>query len=178
MITIKTINEENKADINIPNEPFRIFGRVVPSYAKGVWSYDVKRFDDGDVHDMCFPDENYDFDKMKNDGFLFVGAYDGEKCVGLAALQKGFFKYMYLSDLKVLSAYRGKHVGKMLVEKSRELAKENGFRGLYTIGQDNNVSACLFYLGTGFRIGGLDTDVYKHTKQEGKADIIFYSECD
>ena len=85
---------------------------------------------------------------------------------------------MYLYDLKVRSAYRGKHIGKMLIEKSRAVAKENGYRGLYTIGQDNNVSACLFYLGTGFRIGGLDTEVYKHTKQEGKADIIFYSECD
>lgn len=29
---------------------------------------------------------------------------------------------------------------------------------------------------TGFHIGGLDTNVYKGTKQEGKADIIFY--CD
>ena len=85
---------------------------------------------------------------------------------------------MYLYDLKVRSAYRGKRIGKMLIEKSREVAKENGYRGLYTIGQDNNVSACLFYLGTGFRIGGLDTEVYKHTKQDGKADIIFYSECD
>lgn len=178
MATIKIINEENKADINIPNEPFRVFGRVEPSRANGVWGYDVKRFDEGDVCEMCFPDENYDFDKMKNDGFFFIGAYEDGKCVGLAVLQKGFFKYMYLYDLKVCSAYRGKHIGKLLIEKSRGVAKENGYCGLYTIGQDNNVSACLFYLGTGFRIGGLDTDVYKHTKQEGKADIIFYSECD
>lgn len=27
-----------------------------------------------------------------------------------------------------------------------------------------------------FYIGGMDTNVYCHTKQEGKADIIFY--CD
>ena len=36
MATIKIINEENKADINIPNEPFRVFGRVEPSYSCGV----------------------------------------------------------------------------------------------------------------------------------------------
>lgn len=30
---------------------------------------------------------------------------------------------------------------------------------------------------TGFHIGGLDTNVYKGTKQEGKADIIFYCDC-
>ena len=44
---------------------------------------------------------------------------------------------------------------------------------------DNNLSACLFYIKTGFKIGGLDTNVYKGTKQEGKADIFFtgIAEC-
>lgn len=61
---------------------------------------------------------------------VFLGAYDGEKCVGLAILQPGFFKYMYLYDLKVSKQYRGQHI----------------------------------------------TNVYRHTKQEGKADILFYCE--
>lgn len=41
---------------------------------------------------------------------------------------------------------------------------------------DNNLGACLFYIKRGFVIGGLNTNVYKGTKQEGKADIYFY--CD
>ncbi len=48
---------------------------------------------------MCFPDKNYDFDSM-NDS-IFIGTYEGEKCVGLTILQSGFLKYMYLYDLKV-----------------------------------------------------------------------------
>ena len=40
--------------------------------------------------------------------------------------------------------------------------------------QDNNLSACLFYLKAGFRIGGLDTEGYNGTSQEGKADITMY----
>ncbi|HNX16683.1 MAG TPA: GNAT family N-acetyltransferase, partial [Bacilli bacterium] len=47
----------------------------------------------------------------------------------------------------------------------------------YTIAQDNNLSACLFYLNNGFRIGGLDTEIYKGTPQEGKSDIFFYKDC-
>lgn len=50
--------------------------------------------------------------------------------------------------------------------------------GLWTIGQDNNLAACLFYVNNGFRIGGLDTDVYIGTKQEGKADIYFYKDTE
>lgn len=85
---------------------------------------------------------------------------------------------MYLYDLKVNKAYRRQRVGKMLVQKAKEIARQNGYCGLYTQGQDNNPGACLFYLHSGFSIGGLDTNVYRHTKQEGKADILFYCEAD
>ena len=57
------------------------------------------------------------------------------------------------------------------------IAKEKGYVGIYTQGQDNNLGACLFYIKTGFYIGGFDSNVYKGTKQEGKSDIIFYLDC-
>ena len=59
-------------------------------------------------------------------------------------------------------------------DKAKKIAAEKGYRGIYTQGQDNNLGACLFYTKYGFRIGGLDTEVYKGTSQDGKADIIFY----
>lgn len=176
MIEIREIDARHKADINIPNEPFRMFGRIVPAYDGKAWTCSLRRFAPEDVTEMCFPDENYDYDAME--GSVFLGAYDGGKCVGLAILQPGFFRYMYLYDLKVSKAYRGQGVGQALIQKAKETAARNGYRGLYTQGQDNNPGACLFYLRCGFYIGGLDTNVYRHTKQEGKADIIFYSECD
>lgn len=83
-------------------------------------------------------------------------------------------RYMYLYDLKVSRACRGQGVGRALIEKAKEACKTKGYRGIYTQGQDNNLGACRFYLKAGFRIGGLDTEVYKGTKQEGKSDIFFY----
>ena len=62
----------------------------------------------------------------------------------------------------------------MLVEKCMELAREKKMQGVSLTVQDNNLSACLFYLKTGFRIGGLDTEGYNGTSQEGKADITMY----
>ncbi len=103
---------------------------------------------------MCFPDENYSYDEMIRNS-LFIGAYDDGKCIGLAIVQDAFFKYLYLYDLKVKQT---------TVSKESELA----YRGIYTQAQDNN------YLRAGFRIGGLDTEVYKGTNQEGKSDILFY----
>ena len=71
-------------------------------------------------------------------------------------------------------AYRNRGVASLLIENAKKIASEKGYRGIYTQGQDNNLSACLFYIKCGFRIGGLDTEIYKGTRQEGKADILFY----
>ena len=81
---------------------------------------------------------------------------------------------MYLYDLKVNARYRGKGIAAMLMDRAGEIARERGYRGIYTQGQDDNLGACLFYIKYGFRIGGLDTEVYKGTAQEGKSDILFY----
>jgi hypothetical protein len=66
----------------------------------------------------------------------------------------------------------------MLIERSAQVAARKGYRGIYTRGQDNNLSACLFYAKNGFRIGGLDTEVYRGTNQEGKSDILFYMDVE
>ena len=174
MIEIRKIDAAHKQDIRIPNQPFPLFGRLLPAYQDGRWSWQVQRFAPENVTEMCFPDENYDYDAMQAEGTVFLGAYDGERCIGLAVLQPGFFRYLYLYDLKVNTEYRTQHVGAQLIEAAKQLAAEQGYKGLYTQGQDNNLGACLFYLHTGFYIGGLDTNVYKGTSQEGKADVIFY----
>ena len=76
--------------------------------------------------------ENYDWDTLAKNS-IFVGAYDGEPCVGLAILQQAMMKYMYLYDLKVNADVRGRRVGTMLIEKSKEVALEQGIpRAVYT----------------------------------------------
>lgn len=172
----RVIDREHGKDINLKNEPFSIYGQMIPSLAEGKWSYSIRLFPENEVTEMCFPDEDYDFDELSED-HLFVGAYDGEKCVGLAILADDMFKYMYLDDLKVSKEYRGKGVGKALVKKAAEAAHERNYNGIYTIGQDNNVGACKFYLSTGFEIGGFNNRIYRGTVQEDKADIMFYLDC-
>lgn len=176
MIQIRVIDETRKQDINLPNEPFRLFGRMIPSYTNERWSYTVQRFPPEKVTEMCFPDCPCDFDAEREHA-VFLGAYDGERCIGLAVLRDDMFKYLYLDDLKVNAAYRGQGVGRLLLDGAKQAALDRGYRGVYTIGQDNNLAACLFYLGYGFEIGGFDNRVYRGTKQEDKANILFYLDC-
>ncbi|MBQ8813137.1 MAG: GNAT family N-acetyltransferase [Lachnospiraceae bacterium] len=81
---------------------------MIPAYIDEQWSYCVRPFDESEVTEMCFPDENYNYDEMK-DNSVFIGAYDNGKCIGLAILQDAWFKYMHLYDLKVSKDYR--HMG-------------------------------------------------------------------
>jgi len=169
VIDIKQILPENNNDANISNQPFKIWGKMIPSLHNGKWDYQIVKFTD--TTEMCFPDCFYD---VKNEDSIFYGAYDGEKCIGVAVLRKGVFKYLYLDDLKVDVKYRHQGVGAMLIKACLERTKMEHMKGMYTIGQDNNLSACLFYINQGFKIGGFDNNVYQGTSQEGKADIIFY----
>ena len=168
---IRRITKDNAADLNLHNEPFAMPGRFIPELKNGIWSWRTELFEKEET--MTFPDEKYDIDEMSAKGIV-LGAYEDGKCIGVAIYQTQWLKYMYLYDLKVSAAARGKGIGKALIRAGLEAAKEQGYRGLYTQAQDNNLNACLFYLKAGFEIGGFDNHLYNGTSQEGKADIIFY----
>lgn len=169
---IKIIDKAHEADINIPNSSFSLRGRMLVTRDENAWYHREELLPSEEVTEMVFPDENYSFDEMRDS--IFVGAYENGKCIGLAILTPVFNPCLFLYDLKVDKAMRGKGVGRMLIEASLNIAKEKNYTGLYTTGQDNNLNACLFYLACGFEIGGLDTAVYDGTKQAGKYDIYFY----
>ena len=83
---------------------------------------------------------------------------------------------MLLQDLKVNRDFRKLGSAGELIKKGQQYASDLGYKGIYTISQDNNLAACKFYLKQGFEIGGLNTRDYQHTLQEGKADVYFYLE--
>lgn len=170
-LTFRQIDAKHAADLNIPNEPFELIGQFMPAFSQGAWSYDLAYFETPTT--MVFPEENYDFAAM-TERFLAIGAYLEDICIGLALLEHSPFKYMYLYDLKINSAYRANNIGTALMTASKNAAKAAGYKGIYTIAQDNNLKACLFYLKNGLEIGGVNTHVYKGTKQEDKINIYFY----
>lgn len=175
MIEIRRITKENAWDLNLKNEAFTMPGKLIPSVHDGIWSYRTELF--AAPQSMVFPDEDYDYDEVAAKGAAF-GAYEDGKCVGIAIFEDYWLKYMYLSDLKVSENARGKGAGKALIQAGLEEAKKLGYKGLYTIAQDNNLNACLFYLRVGFAVGGFDNRVYGGTSQAGKADILFYLDAE
>lgn len=177
MVIIREIDEQRKHDVCLSNDPFLMWGRMVPSFLNGKWNCTIEQWPKECWTEIVFPDANYDYEAMLPD-YFFLGAYDGDKCVGLAVLKKHFFKYLYVEDLNIQKNYRRQGIGKKLMDASAALAVKKGYRGIYLHAQDNNLSACLFYQNAGFRIGGYDTELYRGTSQEGKADITFYKDAE
>lgn len=125
MLEIKRIDQEHQADIRLKNEPFSLWGKMLPSYSEGSWQYTICKFASEDIQTMRFPDENYCYDEMSRNS-LFIGAYDDGKCIGLAIVQDAFFKYLYLYDLKVNTDYRKQGVGQLLIQQALKAALAKG----------------------------------------------------
>ena len=85
---IRFIDEKHAADINIPNEPFPIRGRMVITYNGDRWEHTEKLLPSEQIEEMTFPDENYNYHEMKD--YVFIGAYEGANCIGLAILTPVF----------------------------------------------------------------------------------------
>ena len=168
---IRIITRERAGDLNLPNEPFSMPGRMIPEQKDGIWSYRTELFAREET--MCFPDENYQFEEISANGVI-LGAYEEDKCIGVAIFQDHWLKYSYLYDLKVNTEARGKGIGTALIRAGLEEAKKRGYLGIYCIAQDNNLNACRFYMKNGFTIGGFNNRCYDGTGQQGKADIYFY----
>ena len=56
---------------------------MIPSYINEQWTYRIVRFKEDEISEMCFSDENYDYDRLSINS-IFIGAYEGNKCIGLA----------------------------------------------------------------------------------------------
>ncbi|WP_394267096.1 GNAT family N-acetyltransferase, partial [Anaerotignum sp.] len=70
------------------------------------------------------------------------------------------FAYLHVLDLKVSAAFRGRGIGRALIEAGKAFARELGYRGLYLEAQDNNLEPCRFYLRCGFQETGIKWNMY------------------
>ncbi|UTI85063.1 GNAT family N-acetyltransferase [Mammaliicoccus sciuri] len=119
MITIERITKNNEHALKLPNEAFELFGKLVVTRTADVWQYH-EVLTDSDT--MIFPDENYQLDSIDQKGFA-IGAFDDNKCIGLGIFENDWNKYLYLSDLKVSSSYRGQNVASTFVKCSDRISK-------------------------------------------------------
>lgn len=165
---IVAMQKEQIGDLNKTNEPFLLFGRLVPTFHDDVWSFTEELFET--PSETKFPDDRIDCETYINqpDEIIYL-AYAGGACIGQIRLVKQWNKYCYVENLAVCQAYRQSGIGRQLFRKAEAWAKERGLLGITLEAQDDNLAACRFYQKMGMVLGGVDTMRYAFNLNIDKA---------
>lgn len=154
-IIISPLKDELIEDINKTNDYFKVFGKVVPSFQSGKWSFEESLFDE--PKEIRFPDDKLDWSLYINreDKALFL-AYKNNNCIGQIRIIKDWNRFVILK-ISLQKEFRGYGIGKLLLTKAEEWAKQRKLIGMSLEAQDDNLGACRFYVKQGFILGGVDT---------------------
>lgn len=71
-------------------------------------------------------------------------------------------KFACIDELTVDTEFRGRGVGKALLERAIEWSRKQNYPGLMLETQTNNVPACKLYEKFGFVLSGFDLNAYKN----------------
>ncbi len=155
-IIISPLKDELIEDINKTNDYFKVFGKVVPSFQSGKWSFEEKLFDE--TKEIRFPDDKLDWSRYINqeDKALFL-AYQNNNCIGQIRIIKDWNRFCYIENIATKKEFREYGIGKLLLTKAEEWAKQRKLIGISLEAQDSNLGACRFYVKQGFILGGVDT---------------------
>ncbi len=171
---IVKIDKKNLKDINKPNQPFEIIGRISPVFADGIWTYTEELYEK--PYTKTYQVDTSDYAAYINDPdkAIFL-AYSDDQCIGQIVLRKDWNKYGFIEDICVAQSARRKGTGSALIHKAVEWAKSSCLIGLALETQDNNLSACRFYAKCGFVIGAVNTMLYRNFDK--KEFAVFWYLC-
>lgn len=73
-----------------------------------------------------------------------------------------------ITEILILDEFRAKGYGTLLIDKAKEIAKNEGFREIILETQSCNSKAIEFYIKNGFKINGIDLTCYSNDDVEKK----------
>lgn len=161
---IVEISQEKINDINGLDAPFEVIGKINPILVNEEWSYTEELF--ADSHLQSYPDDDTDYYEYVDCPYktAFLAYVDGI-FAGRIIVRKDWNKYAFIEDISVVKENRGKGVGTALIQKTIEWAKNEAMDGLALETQDNNLLACRFYCKCGFKLGAVNTMLYKNLEK-------------
>ena len=170
---IEEINHDNIKDINKPNQPFNIIGRIIPEFKDGVWSFTECLYEK--PYEKFYPNDEEQYENyINNPDQTVYFYYDNGECAGQIKIAKYWNKYAFIHDIAVSQNSRGKGIGKQLIKQAVEWAKQKNLCGLMLETQDNNLNACRFYHKLGFKIGAVDTMLYANFDNLDEKAVFWY----
>ena len=107
---------------------------------------------------------------------LYLVAEAGGRIVALLDVEPQEWNHTaWVWDILVDWDYRGRGIGRSLMQRAIAWARERGYRALCLETQSNNINACRFYRHLGFRLTGIRDDLYSNADIAKGEVAIFWS---
>ncbi|MDC0558791.1 GNAT family N-acetyltransferase [Candidatus Izimaplasma bacterium] len=141
-----------------------------------------------EIIQVSFTKKRFDEEKnMKFTSHLFkdhwekpsaYGCYIDNQLAGLVEISRGAWdKRIRVTNIRVESAFRGMKIGSALMDKVKEICKEESYRAIILETQTFNTKAIDFYLSQGFVFGGFDASCYSNKdviNNEVRIELQYY----
>lgn len=173
-ITVEKGEAGNIADVNRCDGEFVIDAKLVLQVENEVIKYTVRQLPPST--------KRYKKDDFVPSTYLnqadkaFYLAYVDGQIAGQIFLRINWNRFAYIEDMCVEPGLRRNGVGKALMGRAMQWAKEHNLPGIMLETQDNNVVACRFYESCGFQLRGFDTYLYKAV-DPGTEEVALYFYC-
>jgi len=105
---------------------------------------------------------------------LSYGAFAGDRMVGALLMERRTWNdTLHIEDLEVMPDWRRRGVGRLLMAKADEVARELGVRAISLESQNTNVPAIRFYRRCGYEVDCVDLSLYTNSDaRNGEVAII------
>lgn len=104
---------------------------------------------------------------------VFFAEVDG-KLAGRIRVLTWWNQFGYIEDIVINPEFRGLGLGRKLLERGIQWARETGHPGVMLETQNDNVPACTLYASCGFVLSGFDHNVYKAINPSTKETALFW----
>ena len=169
-ITIRKIAPQESPRTKFFSRQSTVNSRLLLDIENGKLVYTIEPVEPYE-RDYAPEDTDYGFDDA---GATVFFAEVDENPVGRIKMMKWWNRFGYVEDIVVNPEFRGKGVGRKLLERGIQWARENGFPGVMLETQDNNVPACRLYRSCGFELGGFDRNVYKAINPDTRETALYW----
>jgi streptothricin acetyltransferase len=171
-LRIEEISRANQRDLNRIDETF-IVDCVLDIAATGF--SDTLHFIPVTPYEKHYPPEIIEVSKYINsdNGVVFFAYVDGI-LAGQIIIKRNWNQHALIEDIAVDKSFQRMSVGKTLMHRSFEWAKQHGFPALMLETQNINAPACRFYHACGFKIGGWDRFLYYGLPESSEVALFWY----
>lgn len=175
--SIVPLTRELVHDLDKLNQPFLVFGRLIPSLVNCKWTWTEELFET--PYEKRYPDDETNYREfIDNPDKIVYAAYADDRCIGRIRLRRNWNKFCFIEDIEVDRRHRRMGIGRKLIDAAIGWAREGGMRGLMLETQDTNLAACRFYQRCGFELGAADTMLYRNFPDRDEIALFWYMPFD